>query len=64
MKYPNYFEIEVIEELKAFLARDPGKKRPYYSGQKEKTHFKIYFKMTNQFGRVGRCYECVGFSTD
>ena len=64
MKYPNYFEIENIEELKAFLAADPPKKRSFRSGQKEKVFFVISFKMTNQYGRMGVDYKCVAFRTD
>lgn len=64
MKYPNYFEIKQIGELKAFLAKDPVKKRTFRSGQKEKVFFTIGFKMTRQYGRIGEQYKCIGFETD
>ncbi len=62
MKYPDYFEINLTEGLKAFLAEDPGKKRPFIYDHKKKNLFVIHFKMTNQDGRISRVYECVGFS--
>ena len=61
MKYPNYFEIELIDGLKAFLAEDPGKKRSFIYDQKKKNLFVIHFKMTSQHGRISVPYECVGF---
>lgn len=64
MKYPNYFEIESIEEIKAFLTRVPPKKKSFRSGRKEKPFFVISFKMTGQYGRMGNQYKCIGFETD
>ena len=64
MKYPDYFEIENIQELKAFLDIDAKKKRSFSSGQKEKVFFRISFKMTDQYGRLGEHYKCIGFGTD
>lgn len=61
MKYPDYFEIENIEGLKAFLVEDPGKKRPFIYSRKKKNLFVIHFKMTGQEGRPSVDYECVGF---
>lgn len=64
MKYPDYFEIKNVDELKDFLAKNPGKKRPFSFGRGKKDFFMIRFKMTNQYGRMSRAYKCVGFSTD
>lgn len=64
MKYPDYFEIKQIGELKSFLAKDPPKKRSFRSGQKEKVFFEISFKMTRQYGRMGNQYKCIGIETD
>lgn len=64
MKYPDYFEISNIEELKAFLLEDPRRKRSNFSGQKEKGFFMIAFKMTDQCGRMGMKYKCFKFHKD
>lgn len=62
MKYPDYFEIESIEGLKAFLVKDSGKKRSFSSAAREKGLFVIGFKMTCHLGRPGEQYKCIGFS--
>jgi len=64
MKYPSYFEIKDIEGLKAFLLKDPGKRRFSSSDLKKKDSFLIGFKMTNQYGRMGEQYKCLGFEKE
>lgn len=62
MKYPDYFELSSLEGIKAFLAEDLEKKRPFISDQEKKNLFRISFRMTNQYGRINKNYRCIGYS--
>jgi len=61
MKYPEYFELSLLEGIKAFFAEDPLKKKSFLFDQSKKGLFEISFRMTNQGGRMEPVYKCVGF---
>lgn len=61
MKYPEYFELSLLEGIKAFFAEDPRKKKSFCLDRVKKGLFEISFRMTNQGGRTEPVYKCIGF---